>query len=687
MRLPAISLARARPRVRAGAILVAAALLAAGPAPSGVHAVRAAPAATNPPAPPADPSAPWRRLERIGVSPGLRPRVMEAAHAAAARLLALQREDGTFVDAGAFPHREDTWGAGINALAGWALAALESEESFAAARRTADWLATGDSVLRREPHTQVYTAGAAINLFLGVRGWPRATDRLASDLAQALDAQSGYWGYHTLAAAAAPVPGATTKLKPGRAPNLSTSQFAVLGLRAAEMVGTKAPSTPWRRHLETLVSRQTPQGSWPYEPGLVEGFRGGTFAGLANLAVAREALEATGPLDRTLANRATRAGTLARDLLEADGPDFLWDLRHGPPDAPPHAVLTAFGLEAACVLAGTGDLAGEPWADALLEALLARRNGDGSFGPGTQREFVVVETSLGLLTLVAAPEMLRLTPGTAPPAPAGGAASAPVPLDDGRDAAERTLRLLGDGSASPAALLATLEFLGRALAAPDPAAVPPAGRAAALEAFRARAGEAVLAALVAERPSGDGNALEGVNLRAAALLGRAEVPADGRLLAALRLGPLRREAPAGNATVLRAQLAVAAARAGPAALPLLLDLAEDTDAGRERRLRARAALQALPRIAGLAPGARRAAAVRLVKAWRSVEVASTDTFPASAAADGGARWRFHRPWVLDALEALVTDARTGAPPRDARGFRLASVAAFDDVLEPDRGRR
>lgn len=75
-----------------------------------------------------------------------------------------------------------------------------------------------------------------------------------------------------------------------RIPNLSTAQFAALGLWATSRHGVTVPSRVWRKHLESLVTHQTKTGSWPYGPRAPIGYPTGTMMGAANFALAEKAL-------------------------------------------------------------------------------------------------------------------------------------------------------------------------------------------------------------------------------------------------------------------------------------------------------------------------------------------------------------------------------------------------------------
>ena len=77
------------------------------------------------------------------------------------------------------------------------------------------------------------------------------------------DPQTGWWSY---IAGTGPQPGGTSAFfKPPDYVNLSTTQFAMLGLWAANRLEPVARPRVVRRHLEALLEYQSPDGSWPYD--------------------------------------------------------------------------------------------------------------------------------------------------------------------------------------------------------------------------------------------------------------------------------------------------------------------------------------------------------------------------------------------------------------------------------------
>ncbi len=276
-----------------------------------------------------------RRLKASGVDEALRTKIHAAIDRGVAFLVKRQAADGTFDEhsaaggptAGVYPRD------GVTLLCALALRHAGTPPTAAPVARAA--ASVFGAAPQAEVERNVYQAGTALMLLAAVPGREKAARRLASALAGALDEKPSWWGYRTPGPTTA---GATTD-EPlafhDDVPNLSTCQFAALGLWAARRMGIAVPPGVWARHAKSLCDTQTDDGSWLYgngglaamlPPGVPPG-RGiyvtGTFMGLANLLLAREALADAPAFLRT---RIDAAIAKAKTALARDGSKTLREL-------------------------------------------------------------------------------------------------------------------------------------------------------------------------------------------------------------------------------------------------------------------------------------------------------------------------------------------------------------------------
>jgi hypothetical protein len=377
----------------------------------------------------ADPAETESRLKSIGVPAPLRARIRTSIDRGVARLAALQRADG---------HWEDRWYPGWTTWGVTALCALAQRhagtaDGVASARRAMAWL-EHEAGPASTPRAQgpvpsvldnVYAAGLWL-LCLHADGRSAAEAApTARALEQALDVDSSWWGYDTRS------PRTTT-------PNLSTSQFAALGLEAATRIGVNVDPGVWDAHLGGLCAAQVASGSWPYAPGARRArarevpvadhaYPATTFMGCANLAFAIAGRrDARDPLAPAVA--AVRAKALARlekegrafvEAMDGSRPSFAYSRESG------FSYYALYALERACVLNDLPTLGGIAWYVRGAEALLAMQGEDGSW---TCRGDVdpLASTSFSLLFLLRATESLHPT--------------TPRPVDSGPPAATTTPR-------------------------------------------------------------------------------------------------------------------------------------------------------------------------------------------------------------------------------------------------------
>ncbi len=224
--------------------------------------------------------------------------------------------------------------------------------------------------MRKQVRERTYEAGLACMLLqsLAVEGKEhkyllQIHDRLRKGPRNDL----GYWGYNS----AGGVP-------PG---NLSTAQFACLGLWAAERAGAKTAEKAWRLHLDTLLKAQRPGGSWAYYAPDDKAFRPmmqpyptGTFMGLANIALASEALKESIEADAELNARVRTALLKGRAALRRHALRILSAPRvHGLQGLGFMPFYRLYALEKACIFMDLEDVGGVAWYRAGARWLLNRQ--------------------------------------------------------------------------------------------------------------------------------------------------------------------------------------------------------------------------------------------------------------------------------------------------------------------------
>jgi hypothetical protein len=370
------------------------------------------------------------RLKALGVDASLKHRISAAIDRGTAWLAKVQRPSGSWEDR---LYRDWTaWGA--TALCALAQRHAGTRDSVASARRAVGWLRAngagpplrardGTSIPRPDdPLTQVYDAGLWAML-LAADGRPAAEVRGVADaLASAIDPDTGWWGYAT-----APYPAVV--------PNLSTTQFAALGLRSAARAGATVDGRVWREHLGGLVRTQNADGSWGYAPRRGRRLAGpagrpspdsyatGTFMGAANLALAMAGADVTPtrPLDREVGPAKQRA----LEALRRDGTRFLRALGPSRPvfdfvKVEGFSYYALYALEKACIFHDLDRLGDVPWYAEGARHLLSIQDDRGSWSCRGDAD-ALVSTAFALLFLLRASEVYHpttprdvATPGTAP---------------------------------------------------------------------------------------------------------------------------------------------------------------------------------------------------------------------------------------------------------------------------------
>lgn len=330
------------------------------------------------------------RLKNAGIDEGMREEIHTAIRRGVARLRALQLRRGNIAGT-----------AGQTVLAGLALRHAAIPDGVEGAERAINWL------LKRAPKTvrnSTYEAGIMCMLLQAAGSHPKVLRRIHAQLAKGARGSAGYWGYASAG---------------GKPPsNLSTAQFACLGLWAAERAGAPRADKTWRLHVEALLRAQGDGGSWGYQPrpGQVAGapvllrrpYPTGTFMGLANLLLAEQALKEALTDEpelhaRMLIARAKALAALRRHVqwvLVAPG-------QAGPLLNMP--LYRLYALEKVCIFSSLEDVGGVQWYREGARVLLDTQAPDGGWprlltAPASRRrapaQSSAQDTSLALLFLL-----------------------------------------------------------------------------------------------------------------------------------------------------------------------------------------------------------------------------------------------------------------------------------------------
>lgn len=604
-----------------------------------------------------------RRLKRAGVDPILREQINESIARGARWLASKQRPDGSYRS------RADT-------LCALALQHAAVPEAQAAYRRSLNLFLTSKGGLKEILYHRVYEGGLAALLLHAEGKHPKIMRKLGAAFAHG-EGKDGFWGYSNSA-----------RSRKG-AGNLSTSQFAVLALWAAGAAGYEPKPEVWKRHVTYLLRSQTLDGSFGYG-GHETSYPTGTFMGLANLVVAREALE--GELDE----KSKRAIAVAREqagfALARDVPATIAAFRTGRV----RDYYALYALEKACLFLDREEVGGVRWYVEGARALLAAQKRDGSWSSRDYRYWIygssaggtarpveleppqlrdLESTAFALLFLLRSWESFHPTtprdlhsPTTTPsdgakpepePPPADPA-PAKVPLEWAEsllDELEHRLRTRDDVPA----LLAILHRVGDAYARLD---APPAEA----EAWRKRA-EKILLELFGKDPA--------LALAATPILGRTHsrvVPVMTRIADKIRFPRARRDKdPAIYAPVFDALARLNAEEA----LRWMLDRHLVSTGKPHATPRCRAALRAAVRFRDV-PGPLRLAIVkRLLQGYASME----KNAPFAAPVDLTGSWRDLGPAVIRAVQHYARDS-DGLPPlsRGVTGGWIKNVREFQEWL-------
>ncbi|MEZ6006176.1 MAG: hypothetical protein R3F05_00200 [Planctomycetota bacterium] len=616
------------------------------------------------------------RLKAAGVDAGLRARIHTAIERASALLVRMQGEGGMWCeDVRRAPQtiRGDTgrqaerlYVAAGACFAALALAHGRTEAGLAGARRAHRALLARYQDVVAE---QVYVAGPFL-LVADVLAARDGAQALADRLASRQWRKGGVWSY-----------GAT----PG--PNLSTSQFGMLGLWAAERMKLDVEEEPLKAHLIHLMASQLADGAWPYGgsgPALIGTYPNGAAMGLANLLLSGGMLHTRGAVpDEEL--------EIVR-LQRLDGLSAL--RRYAPLVIRGHALqqpfpawrfYDLFALEKACVFAGVEKLGSFAWYVEGARRLVELQTPDGAWSgrgytkdleaatrfrldEGLDPELVqVFDTAVGLLFLLRLSEGYQPPPITPPSTqpPTTGPTASPGPV-----MALREIRDLGqqldEATTSNDQAIQILNRLhdrydeGRDDEHRDVERVAIEG--VLIRALRLRRVDAAPRRNLRER----------VNIHAARLLATVSRRVLASVLRAIedmtgtrtrfRVGP----------GLIEALLDVVVAFADDATARQLVEWSVVTTLDDASQVRARSALCALRELGSQPPDTRRAMTRKLLDGYRPFErLAANPANRVSAQV-----WRILEPEVVYACLCLLRGSTGGDEPTRPDGSRIATL---DDV--------
>jgi hypothetical protein len=408
-----------------------------------------------------------RRLKAIGVDGALREKIHRSIDRGVAFLLARQQPDGWFVEHSEAERTPEYSREGVSLLCSLALRHAGGRAVDLALKKAISAVFSNESSVTAKIEKRVYEGSIALMLLAAVPGHESIARRLASALVRGLDKSTGLWGYDTLGADDDYSDGLAPRSN-RESPNLSTSQFAALGLVAARRMELPVPPSVWIRHAEGLCALQMDNGSWPYQPGNVADAMHSvtaTYMGLANLLLAAERLAGTKDVPAGLAERISKAVLLARGALargakktlagpRAMGADYddgstaptlrrQQDGIRRPAYPGIGAYYTLFAFEKACIfgnvesfdtadsLLAKGKPAAKPsavrrlWYSAGAEWLLSVQGRDGGWPPSggdpPEESSSEIDSALALLFLLRSPSVFHPTTPSGVDARAGGA--------------------------------------------------------------------------------------------------------------------------------------------------------------------------------------------------------------------------------------------------------------------------
>ncbi len=285
-------------------------------------------------------------------------RVNEAVDRAAANLVKRQNADGSWQkDDAVHP-------IGRTALCTYALLHAGYAPDDEPVRRALKFLGVADGYATTVVPRSTYEAGCLLLLLHALgRSQDGNVRRVADWLVEHVDPASGLWGY------------------PSGSPDLSNTQYAVLGLKVASLHGHEAPERLWERLIRAVMALQAEGGAFRYRGGEMYGATM-THAALLVLRFAHEAL-GRHP-DRKARAAMDRGAKWVEDNFRVDTAPF------GRGHIPDTYYYYMYGLERYAVIFGLDRVGGHDWYREGAEALLARRSEDWSWGKLEDTAFAIL---------------------------------------------------------------------------------------------------------------------------------------------------------------------------------------------------------------------------------------------------------------------------------------------------------
>lgn len=266
---------------------------------------------------------------------------------------------------------------GLNAFAAYALLKCDVPSQDPVVARCLDVL------LDRDPDSIYNTSLVAMALATAVEKgvarrerFERRVQRIA-DILVASQLKSGGWSYVARVYADQTVGGWSY--------DLSNTQFAVLGLRAAANAGAKIPRATWERAQALLEKTQAADGGWSYHGTESPSYNRMTAAGAASWMLCRLSLEEN--LAPTDAAESSRVRDAVRWLERSTDPAQM----AGPPD-----YYLLYSVERLCMVSRIEKLGSRDWYAEGASILLRSQGADGSW---TGVHGAVVDSCMALLFL------------------------------------------------------------------------------------------------------------------------------------------------------------------------------------------------------------------------------------------------------------------------------------------------
>jgi hypothetical protein len=633
-----------------------------------------------------------RRLKTAGVQPELRERIHAAIDRSVAFLLKKQLKGGGWsrrlergAFAGAYPIAD------LSPLPALALRHAGTPAGKAGALKAIARLFPPKTRGLATVHDDIYLGGITCMLLMADRSHADIAGEISRRIAGSWDRRSKWWGYLTTQG--------RSRYSIGDFVNLSTTQFAALGMWAGDRMRARIDKRYWRGHLESLCRTQCEDGSWSYFPQRRKsGYPTGTFMGMANFLLAHRALKDVLAEDARFARIVGTARVRGLAKMHEDAATIISGLERGGN----FSYYGLYALEKACVFANTEWVNGVRWYVRGADVLCELQNKDGGWGmgriPGRSRATWIpksnlVDTSFGLLFLLRSSETYHpvtprpvdsaketTTPGVDEAPEAKPEPKAPPPpgkieveISFAWKLLERLEALLDANRAPNEEIQSALARVRTALAGlvPDPGGEPDRKWRNEAARWTRSAGRLVFSAAILARvpPNSKRNMRQPVNLNALRMLaGFDEDKISPLLIEAFEKSIFQAKGYEPEAVIYETGFRTLANLNSPKAFLWLAEDVIDTDSRPHRTERTRAALRALVSFTAMTGADRHAAFKRILRVF--VPGARSASSPAHSLT-----LRLDKE-IIDVLRHLGRDQVTGRAPI-ALGRWVGTVPAFE----------